>query len=80
VGRAIVSKLDRRAGLGVVVAKENSGGTPELAPINGARLVVDGVSKAFGGNQALNAATLTAEAGKVTALIGPNGSGKTTML
>ncbi len=80
VGRAIVSKLDRRAGLGVVTAKENSGGTPELAPINGARLVVDGVSKAFGGNQALNAATLTAEAGKVTALIGPNGSGKTTML
>lgn len=80
VGRAIVSKLDRKAGLGVVTAKENSGGTPELAPINGARLVVDGVSKAFGGNQALNAATLTAEAGKVTALIGPNGSGKTTML
>ncbi|MET3956199.1 branched-chain amino acid transport system permease protein [Rhodococcus sp. OAS809] len=80
VGRAIVSKLDRKAGLGVVTAKENSGGTTELAPINGARLVVDGVSKAFGGNQALNAATLTAEAGKVTALIGPNGSGKTTML
>ncbi len=36
------------------------------------------LSKAFGGNQALNSCSVAAEAGKITGLIGPNGSGKTT--
>ena len=42
-------------------------------------LEVRGVSKAYGGIQALSACTLTAEQGKITGLIGPNGSGKTTL-
>ena len=42
-------------------------------------LEVQGVSKAYGGIQALGACTLSAEQGKITGLIGPNGSGKTTL-
>jgi neutral amino acid transport system ATP-binding protein len=42
-------------------------------------LRVEGVSKSFGGLHALSDCSLTAEAGRITGLIGPNGSGKTTL-
>jgi neutral amino acid transport system ATP-binding protein len=44
-----------------------------------ALLRTEGVCKAFGGVQALNGCTLEVEEGSIAGLIGPNGSGKTTM-
>ncbi|MEF2978957.1 sugar ABC transporter ATP-binding protein [Subtercola sp. YIM 133946] len=51
--------------------------TSELAP---PRLVVEGLSKTFPGQRALEDASLTVAAGEVHALLGQNGSGKSTLI
>lgn len=48
--------------------------------IKGGGLRVEGLSKAFGGNRALDGVDLHIEPGRILGLIGPNGSGKTTAL
>lgn len=67
----------------VVVEFEASTVAQDLArPINSMRptLTVQDVTKEFGGLRALDNVSLRAYAGQVHAIVGPNGSGKTTML
>ncbi|MFV0284827.1 MAG: ABC transporter ATP-binding protein [Demequina sp.] len=51
---------------------------PEAPPR--AAIVAQGVARSFGDVRAVDNATLTVQAGSVTALIGPNGCGKTTLM
>ncbi|MFC0861412.1 ATP-binding cassette domain-containing protein [Sphaerimonospora cavernae] len=85
--RGVVKRLDRRlqaanATRSVAPAGHDDTGAPAIGTdeIKGASLEIDGLSKSFGGNQALKDVRLSAPPGRVTALIGPNGSGKTTLL
>jgi neutral amino acid transport system ATP-binding protein len=61
------------------VAPEGSDPSHPAGPGAGPLLEVAGLTKRFGGVHAVNATTFDVGAGTITGLIGPNGSGKTTV-
>ncbi|MDI9930142.1 ABC transporter ATP-binding protein [Rhodococcus sp. IEGM 1354] len=64
---------DQRASLFAGVPNEPGAPKPD------ATMVVDGVSRTFGGLKAVDVAHLEIQRGCITGLIGPNGAGKTTL-
>ncbi|WP_238010606.1 branched-chain amino acid ABC transporter ATP-binding protein/permease [Dactylosporangium sp. AC04546] len=52
----------------------------DLPAVTGQALAVRGVTRRFGGNLAVDDVSFEARPGQITALVGPNGSGKTTIM
>lgn len=74
---ALRDRFARKRRPAPVPAMTTAAPLPRLA---GADLVVEGVSKSFGGVTAVADLSLGVPAGSVHAVVGPNGSGKTTLL
>ena len=67
----------------VDVDRQDEGPRPavgEMLAISGERLSTTGVTKRFGGVEALRGVDFVAEPGRITAVIGANGAGKSTLL
>ncbi len=68
--------------LGGAVARASERPRPARAPIGATtapRLEIEGLSKSFAGNRAVDRVSLQVGEGEIVGVIGPNGAGKTTM-
>ena len=74
------ARVARRAHAPSTVGADDARVERYLSHTGGAALEVRNLSVSFGGNRAVNDASLSAQPGRVTSLIGPNGAGKTTLL
>jgi ABC-type branched-subunit amino acid transport system ATPase component/ABC-type branched-subunit amino acid transport system permease subunit len=68
-----------RAALAVPIARPHARTSPATVRDRSPCLIVERVSKQFGGVKAVREAALTVARGEVVTLIGPNGAGKTTL-
>ena len=80
LGRTVVSRTLRRLPAAFTQPREALDEHHDLLGSHGERLVVEEVTKSFGGNRALQGVNLTAEPGQITAILGANGAGKSTLL
>jgi ABC-type branched-subunit amino acid transport system ATPase component/ABC-type branched-subunit amino acid transport system permease subunit len=87
-GEKLLARLRSRGKAGLVGARVETGGVfpvrddrpaPEPLPPGVPLLEVKGLERRFGGLRAVDGASLTVPDGSITGLIGPNGSGKTTI-
>ncbi len=72
--------LDSAAAPVAPAARSSEAVPSEAGPRRGRWIVADGVSVTLGGSPVLRSATITAEAGRTLALLGPSGCCKTTLL
>jgi urea transport system ATP-binding protein len=78
--------IDQKAGHGVQAPGHRDGPSPhvvkagELDLSHNVILYLEDISVSFDGFKALNALSLTIDAGELRCIIGPNGAGKTTMM
>ncbi|MGV7123435.1 ATP-binding cassette domain-containing protein [Sphingopyxis sp. 550A] len=62
------------------MASGSAASDPPPAPLDEVAVVIDGVSKHFGGVQALQDLNAQIRFGRLTGLVGPDGAGKTTLM
>jgi branched-chain amino acid transport system ATP-binding protein/branched-chain amino acid transport system permease protein len=78
-GLAARLRPGRRPRVEVAQAESGPPVAPRRQPAGDTLLELAGVTKRFGGVTAVDACTLSVAPGRITGLIGPNGSGKTTI-
>ena len=69
----------QRGGLSFAMTREVSVATTTVSRIGDVLLRVEGLSRRFGGVQAVNNVSLQCRSGEILAIIGPNGAGKSTL-
>ena len=76
-----LSALFKRKKKPIQVTENSSQATTRIGPVvTGDLLVVDGVTKAYGGVKPAQNVSFSLQRGHIHALIGPNGAGKSTMI